>query len=499
LSEAAAERGDEPRDDETAARPLTFAEQLRSFARPFWAANVMELVERLAYYGVRVVVPIYIASSEDPNGLHFTNAQKGTILSAWALTQTIVSMVVGGFADRYGTKRTIAASIGLKMLGYLGMAYLRTYAGFFAACQLLAFGTAVFKPGVQGTVALGTTKRNAAVGWGIFYEVVNIGGALGPPLAGALRVLAWKYVFLACAGIVSLNFLTLLTYAEPARSASKAGAGRVLVESFTKILRPRLLAFIAILCGFWAMFMQLFDALPNYIEEWTDSAGVVAALGLHEGQLARPTPRGLQVPQEWMINLDAAMIVLFVVVVSAWAARWKRLNAIAIGLLVSSIALLACSVQAGWACLGGVFLFSIGEMISQPPVFEYFAAVAPKGEEALYMGYNNVPVAVGWTLSDLAAGHLYEVQGDKANLAIRYLREHALLAPDALAKVERTGAMDALARATGLDARGCTQLLWDAYHPYVFWFTWAGIGVASAIAMLVFARSARQKGAPWYV
>src|SRR5213080_4736867 len=85
-------------------RPLPFLAQLRSFERPFWAANIMELLERLAYYGVRVVVPIYIASSEDPAGLHFTNVQKGTILTAWSLVQSIFSMFAGGYADRYGRK-----------------------------------------------------------------------------------------------------------------------------------------------------------------------------------------------------------------------------------------------------------------------------------------------------------------------------------------------------------------------------------------------------------
>ena len=32
-------------------------------SRPFWMVNVMEMLERLAYYGVRVVIPIYIAQA----------------------------------------------------------------------------------------------------------------------------------------------------------------------------------------------------------------------------------------------------------------------------------------------------------------------------------------------------------------------------------------------------------------------------------------------------
>src|SRR4051794_30960264 len=108
-------------EGDTSETPLPLFEAFSSFRRPFWAANVMEILERLAYYGVRVVVPIYIASSEDPGGLHFTNAQKGTIFALWALMQALLPMFTGGFADRYGRKRTIAVSVGLKCAGYLLM------------------------------------------------------------------------------------------------------------------------------------------------------------------------------------------------------------------------------------------------------------------------------------------------------------------------------------------------------------------------------------------
>ena len=37
---------------------------------------------------------------------------------------------------------------------------------------------------------------------------------MGPVMAGYLRQLSWSYVFLACAVIISLNFILLLTYKE---------------------------------------------------------------------------------------------------------------------------------------------------------------------------------------------------------------------------------------------------------------------------------------------
>ena len=49
---------------------------LRSFPFAFWMLNTMEMWERLAYYGMRVVVPIYIMQADEPGGLHFTAMQK---------------------------------------------------------------------------------------------------------------------------------------------------------------------------------------------------------------------------------------------------------------------------------------------------------------------------------------------------------------------------------------------------------------------------------------
>ena len=53
--------------------------QIASLSWPFWMVNIMEMFERLAYYGVRVVIPIYIAQADEIGGLHFTQTDKGII------------------------------------------------------------------------------------------------------------------------------------------------------------------------------------------------------------------------------------------------------------------------------------------------------------------------------------------------------------------------------------------------------------------------------------
>ena len=108
--------------------------------------------------------------------------------------------VLDGFADRYGYKKTIAVSVFIKALGYILMATQTEFYPFLIGCCTPALGTAIFKPGVQGTMCQSLTKKNSSVGRGTFYMLVNIGGFLGPPLAHFLYDISWPAVFLRLCG-----------------------------------------------------------------------------------------------------------------------------------------------------------------------------------------------------------------------------------------------------------------------------------------------------------
>ena len=79
----------------------------RVFGRTFWTLNTIEMWERLAFYNLRVMAPIYIMQADNPGGLHLTAADKGIIYAWWAAFQSLLPMVTGGFADRFGYKRTL--------------------------------------------------------------------------------------------------------------------------------------------------------------------------------------------------------------------------------------------------------------------------------------------------------------------------------------------------------------------------------------------------------
>jgi len=259
---------------------------IASLSYVFWVVGGMEMIERLAFYGVKAVAALYATDAKAKGGLGITMSEFGIILTIWAFTQSFVPVFTGGLSDRYGYKESIAVSTVIKICGYLIMAFFPTFTGFFFGAIVLAVGTAIFKPGIQGTLVKATTRENSSMAWGLFYQTVNIGGFLGPIVAGALRKMAWQNVFFACAGIISINFLFLLIYKEQGKDErlarnAKVKSGEVkqdnlFVDSLKELAKPHVWIYLVVFSGFWFMFNALFDVLPVHIDQNRSSAPTAA-------------------------------------------------------------------------------------------------------------------------------------------------------------------------------------------------------------------------------
>ncbi|MBN1826545.1 MAG: MFS transporter [Candidatus Eisenbacteria bacterium] len=471
--------------------------------------NTIEMFERLAYFGVRAVVPVYIMQADDPGGLHFTAAMKGTIYAWWFIFQSILPTFTGGYADRYGYKKTLFFSVTLNIVGYLMMANLRTYTGFFAGVIVLATGTAFFKPSLQGSLAQNLTKKNSSVGWGIFYWVVNIGAAIGPFMATAVlgdphTAKSWNHLFTASAIITALNYIMLFTFKDVSSGADKTeNAAQVMARTLKNIVEPRLVTWLLIMSCFWLMMYQLWDLHPNFIEDWVDSAAIARILPFDQWRIE--TARGVMVPQQILLNLNALFIIAFMVPISWLVRRMRVLQCMVIGMTVATIGILVAGLTGyGWILLLGIVFFSTGEMMTGPKKNEYLGLIAPPGKKALYLGYVNIPVGIGGFVGSKMAGYLYGNYGEKATLALKYIAEKGLV-PGAgkwngeIATLEeavgiaRTDAMARFQELTGVDAVQGTQLLWDTYRPHVHvWIPFACIGVAAIAALVIFSQMAKR-------
>lgn len=455
-----------------------------AFGRTYWMLNSIEMFERLAYFGIRAVVPLYIMQAAEPGGLHLTAMHKGTIYAWWAVFQSFLPIVTGGIADRYGYKRVLLFAILMNVVGYVMMANMHSYLGFFAGVLVLATGTAFFKPSLQGSLAQSLTKANSSLGWGIFYWVVNVGAFAAPFISTLIlgkphSAQGWQTLFYACAAFTSCNLLLLFTFKDVPSGASKTESPlQVLKRTIVNIFEPRLIAWLLIMSCFWLMMYQLWDLHPNFITDWVDSSEIAAyapAIWQEYGD------RGLiQVPQQILLNLNAGLIILLIVPLS-WASRKMRtLSAMLVGMSVATCGVLIAGLtNNGWVLLLGIVFFSLGEMWTGPKKNEYLSLIAPPGKKGLYLGYVNIPVGIGLFVGSYMAGFVYDNYGEKAGLALKEMATQSQIAAkaaratdwsDSLEKIplllgiDRSDAFDLARTDMGVDAETAARRLRDSFR-----------------------------------
>lgn len=492
-------------------KQLGLVAAIGSLGYVFWVVGAMEMVERLAYYGVKAVATLYAKDPVSKGGLGITMDSFGTILMAWALVQSIVPVFTGGLSDRYGYKETIAASTVVKICGYLVMAMFPHYWGFFAGAMLLALGTAIFKPGIQGTLVKSTKRENSSVAWAIFYQTVNIGGFIGPLIAGLMRKMAWSNVFYACAAIICLNFLLLLTYKEVGKeeriARNKLGQKQSLAaESLKELAKPHVWSYLLIFSGFWFMFNALFDVLPAHLEDWVDTRGIVSSLfgtGGTESAFVKffivMNADGTEIQPEGLLNLNAGLIMLTCFLFGALSGRMRATTSMVVGTLMATVALFVSGYStAGWLSVFAISIFSVGEMLSSPKFSEFIGNFAPSDKKAMYLGFSQIPLAIGWTLEGKIGPMLYERMASKEVFSRQELLSKGWeqSAIDALPQGE---AFHKLVEVSGTGKWEVTAGLYAQHGSSIgmVWYIMGGIGIASAIGIWLYGqwiqRLARQK------
>ena len=499
-----------PPQDETTlddVKQLGLWAAIASLSYVFWIVGGMEMVERLAFYGVRAVATLYATRPASTGGLGVTMTTFGTLLLFWNLTQSVIPIFTGGLSDRYGYKRTIFASTIIKALGYLVMAWFHSYSGFFMGAMLLATGTAIFKPGVQGTLIRATNRRNSSMAWGIFYQTVNIGGWIGPLIALQMRLLAWKYVFYINAAVICCNFLLLLTYREPGKEERLARQQRIregkeqqknlALEALGELKKPHLALYLAIFSVWWVMFPMLWDVLPKHIDDWVNTAPMVqfffGAGGAHSKIwkfLLGMDENGLTIQPEGIVNINAGMIMLTCFLVAGLGAKLRATTCLLLGtLLIVAALVLFGAFNLVWFAVLAMIVFSFGEMLASPKFSEFLGNIAPPDKKAMWIGFSQAPILFGWTIEGKLGPWLYDVFSSKDLFARQMLIERGL-SPDAVtsAALPNGEAFKKLVEFTGESPEKLTQALYQAHHVGYTWYVFAAIGVASAGMIYLYGR-----------
>ncbi len=378
------------------------------FSKAFWTANTVELLERAAYYGVFVVITLYLSRI-----IGFNDVQAAMIAGAFSGGLYLLPIFSGAYADKIGFKNALLIAFTLLTIGYAGLAvfpgllegkglveYGRkvTYHGLrnsglryyiLPILIVILIGGSFIKSVITGTVAKETTESTRAQGFSIFYMMVNIGAFSGKTIVKPLRDSMGNL------GLINLNyfaasftFLALLLIIFVYKSSHHEGEGKSLKETWHALVKVvsnfRLLSLILIVTGFWMVQHQLYATMPKYVLRLA-------------GEGASPS---------WYANVNPLVVVLSVTLVTRLMSSKTPLYSMTIGMFIMPISALAMAsgnwfsgnVDLGFMTMHpvalmmiiGIVFQALAECFISPRFLEFFSLQAPKGEEGLYLGFSHL-------------------------------------------------------------------------------------------------------------
>lgn len=207
--------------------------KILGFPITFWIANVMEIFERMAWYGFYVLSSLYLTGAIEDGGLGFSEEDRGLIQGAVLFFLYIFPAFTGALADRYGYKKMLFYSYLVMAPSYYLLGTVSSLPSFLLVFMMVAVGAAMFKPVITGTIAKSVDDKTGSLGFGLFYMMINIGGFIGPFIAGILRGMSWDYVFLASAIWITINIILVLLFYDEPKMEGDDNTGK----SFSQVLK----------------------------------------------------------------------------------------------------------------------------------------------------------------------------------------------------------------------------------------------------------------------
>lgn len=441
------------------------------FPKDFWIANSVELLERAAYYGVFIVITLYLSRI-----LGFDDIQAAWISGSFSAGLYFLPTFTGALADKIGFKKSLMLAFFLLTIGYAGLAifpellqsnglveYGRTvtFTGLLESdvrwtivpiMVVIMIGGSFIKAVITGTVARTTTESNRAAGFSIFYMMVNIGAFSGKtvvkPLRESMGDLGLINLNYFAAAMTALAFIAVVLFfkdmendQEP-KSMSEIGA-----VLFKVLSNGRLISLILIITGFWMVQHQLYATMPKYVLRMA-------------GEGASPS---------WYANVNPLIVFTTVTLVTSLMRKRSALFSMTTGMFImpiSALVMASGNMISGEIDLGfmqvhpiafmmimGIVFQGLAESFISPRFLEYFSLQAPKGEEGLYLGFSHLHSFISSILGFGLSGYLLSI----------YCPDPRLFD---------------------------THQEWEAAasHAHYIWYIFAAIALTSAIALIIYGR-----------
>jgi len=394
------------------------------FPKSFWTANLTELFERGAYYAMASFVVLYLGQLG--LGDYWPSNLNGVL---WALV-FFLPILSGSIADQIGFKKSMLIAFGFLAAGYFTMGYPVWFGGqtlnpsigsemtagigvllpIISAIIFIGIGGSIIKPCIAGTVQK-TAGSRATLGFGIFYMIINIGSLLGRGVSYVIRKeFDLSYIFAVSVFFSILAFFAvLLFYTEPkdldenAAKKPRKSILKILADMVLVLRNLRFALFMIVSSGFFIIYSQVYNVLPLYLQKVVELDPAVDLV-----TMANPF-----------------VIVFFQLLITKKFGKMKPIKSIIVGIIIIGISmminLIPIFMDGGVRKLGlgdaiplgtifitlTVGLIAFGELFTSARTYEYVGALAPKGQEGLFLGYANLPLAIGAIVGGPAGAFIF--------------------------------------------------------------------------------------------
>jgi MFS family permease len=429
---------------------------LRGSPRELWIIYTTKVLEIIAYGLMSSTLVLWLSAD-----LGFSDAKAGDTIAIWSTIMTLVTVLVGSLVDTIGIRKSFLIGFWMCLIprGVMTVSDDTTIALAFGLFPM-AIGLALMVPVMNAAIKRYSTTSQQTMAFAIFYAVMNIGFAISGWLFDWIREDLGEYGSQTLLGMELSTYRVLFFWAtaatipgllitqcwlrsgvhanddgvvylprkEKQRDGSWVGnmfnsvgeAGRDTIKTFAAVWKKpifyRFLTFLFLIVMIRIVFYHMHYTFPKY--------------GLRE------LGPGAKIGNLWSV-LNPVMIVILTPLVAAFTGRISSYSMIAVGSSFAALPVfflamprewfqtmadgwLGDLIGHTWLGLSGpvdpiyisitlfVFFFSIGEAIWSPRLYQYTAAIAPKGQEGSYMALSLLPYFVAKLGVGLMSGRMLE-------------------------------------------------------------------------------------------
>lgn len=232
-----------------------------------------------------------------------------------------------------------------------------------------------------------------------------------------------------------------------------------------------------------------------HIEEWVDTRDVVLALFGGKPPTSEVikffvvmSKDGSEILPEGMLNFNSMLIMTTCFLFAGWSGKMKALHSMILGTLLASVSLVASGASSlGIISFAAIGIFSVGEMLSSPKFSEYIGNFAPADKKAMYLGFSQIPLAIGWTLEGKFGPMLYDHYASKDTFSRELLLQKGMAAAQ-VAAIKQGEAFDTLVKFLKLPSHDVTAQLYATHNVGMVWYIMAVVGVIGALGIWMYGR-----------